>query len=112
VAATSIIDFFKNTANQQLIEELKTLGVNTTYRASIDESKVDTNSKYYQKTFVITGSFEIPRHEIKKQMEQKFDANIVDAVSHSTNYLIVGENGGSKIKKAEKLNIPIIKEKI
>ncbi|MDR2369692.1 MAG: NAD-dependent DNA ligase LigA [Mycoplasmataceae bacterium] len=112
VVAISIMDFFKNTSNQTLIQDLKSLGVNTTYIPTIDESKVQTDSIYYQKTFVITGSFDVPRHEIKKKLEQKFDANVVDAVSKSTDYLIVGANGGSKKTKADKLNIPIIQVKI
>jgi DNA ligase (NAD+) len=110
--AVSIVDFFRNNDNQRLINDLKTLGVNTRYLPSIDESKVEKNSQYYQKTFVITGSFDIPRHEIKKRMEQKYDANVIDTISRSTDYLIVGENGGSKIKKANKLNIKIIQTKI
>jgi DNA ligase (NAD+) len=110
--AISIVDFFKNPSNQKLINDLKGLNINTSYLSSIDESKVDTKSPYYQKTFVITGSFDIPRHEIKKKLEQKFDANVVDAISQSTNYLIIGENGGSKIERANKLNIKIVKEKI
>jgi DNA ligase (NAD+) len=112
VVAVSIVDFFKNIDNLTLIQDLKSLGVNTAYISSIDESKVDTKSLYYQKTFVITGSFDIPRHEIKKKLEQKYDANVIDAISRSTDYLIMGANGGSKQLKAQKLNIPIIEEKI
>jgi DNA ligase (NAD+) len=69
-------------------------------------------SPYYQKTFVITGSFDIPRHEIKRKLEQKFDANVVDAISRSTNYLIIGANAGSKIENAQKLGITTFEEKI
>jgi DNA ligase (NAD+) len=108
----SIIDFFQNSSNQKLIHDLKTLDVNTIYLSNVDESKINVNSPYYQKTFVITGSFDIPRHEIKKLLEQKFDANVGDTISKTTNYLIVGEDGGSKIEKANKLGINIIKDKI
>jgi DNA ligase (NAD+) len=112
VVAISIIDFFKNISNQTLIKDLKLLDVNTIYLSNVDESKIDTSNPYYRKTFVITGSFDIPRHEIKKMLEQKFDANVTDSVSKSTNYLIVGEDGGSKIEKASKLGVTIVKDKI
>jgi DNA ligase (NAD+) len=112
VVSISIIDFFKNASNQALIQDLKRLGVNTIYLSNIDESKIDTTNLYYRKTFVITGSFDVPRHEIKKKMEEKFDANVVESISKSTDYLIVGEDGGSKIDKANKLGITIIKDKI
>ncbi|OAV63801.1 DNA ligase [Bacteroidales bacterium Barb6] len=42
----------------------------------------------------------------------KYDANVVDAISRSTNYLIVGANGGSKIDKATKLDVAIIHDQI
>jgi DNA ligase (NAD+) len=110
--AVSIVDYFKNEANQKLISDLKQVGINTKYISNIDETKIDKNSPYYQKTFVITGSFDIPRHEIKKLLEIKYDANVIDAITKNTNYLIVGENGGSKLEKAQKLNVTIINHKI
>ncbi|GHU31724.1 hypothetical protein FACS1894166_03690 [Bacilli bacterium] len=110
--AVSIVDYFKNESNKKLIYDLKEVGVNTHYISNVDESKIDKTSPYYQKSFVITGSFDISRHEIKKLLESKYDANIIDAITKNTNYLIVGENGGSKLEKAQKLNIPIINHKI
>ena len=110
--AISIVDYFANQENIKLINELKSLGVNTTYLSQIDDTKVDKTSIYYQKNFVITGSFDIARHEIKRLLESKYDANVADAITRNTNYLIIGENGGSKIDKANKLGIKLIKEKI
>jgi DNA ligase (NAD+) len=110
--AISIVDYFHNQQNLTLINELKNLGVNITYLSQVDESKIDKSNIYYQKNFVITGSFEIARHEIKKLLEAKYDANVSDAITRNTNYLIVGENGGSKIDKATKYGITIIKDKI
>jgi DNA ligase (NAD+) len=110
--AISIIDYFKNIENIKLINELKTLGVNFNFVSSIDENNIDKTSPYYQKNFVITGSFDIARHEIKKLLESKYDANVSDAITKNTNYLIVGENGGSKLEKANKLGIKLIYQKI
>jgi DNA ligase (NAD+) len=82
------------------------------YISQVNEKEIDKTSPYYQKNFVITGSFDIARHEIKKMLEMKYDANVSDSITRNTNYLIVGENGGSKIEKANKLGIEIIKDKI
>ena len=88
-----------------LINNLKQLGINTIYNSSLDKN-IDTNSEYYQKNFCITGSFDIPRDQIK------FDANVTSSVNKTTNYLIAGENAGSKIEKAKELGITIINNKI
>lgn len=112
MVAISIVDYFKNSENMKLINTLKDLGVNMSYLSQVDESQINKNSPYYQKSFVITGSFDIARHEIKKILETKYDAIVNDAITKNTNYLIVGENGGSKIEKANKLGIKIIKDKI
>lgn len=106
--AASIIDFFKVESNKQLIANLKQVGVNT----KLIERKYDTTSPYYQKKFVITGSFEIPRNEIIKIMEEKFDAKFFGSVNKDIDYLIANDFESSKYKKAKELGITIITEKI
>lgn len=110
--AISIVDFFKNNENLKMINELKKFNININYSSQVDEKSIDKTSPYYQKNFVITGSFDIARHEIKKLLEAKYDAVVSDSITRNTNYLIVGENGGSKIDKANKLGIEIINNKI
>ncbi len=112
VVAVSIIDYFKNENNIKLINDLKSFGVNMEYKNTINVSDVNKESPYYQKKFCITGSFDIPRSQIKKLLEDKFDAYVSESLNATTDYLIVGENGGSKQQKAAKLGINIIKEKI
>lgn len=82
------------------------------YHSTFDSNSSNINSEYYQKSFCITGSFDIPRDKIKELLIQKFDAQITSSVNKSTNYLIVGENGGSKEQKARELGIKIIYNKI
>lgn len=106
--AQSIIDFFSVDANKQMINKLKEAGVNT----SLIVRKYDTNSPYYQKKFVITGSFDIPRNEIIKIMEEKFDAKFFGSVNKDIDYLIANDFESSKYKKAKDLGIKIITEKI
>ena len=86
------------------------MGINTIYNSSLDKN-IDTNSEYYQKNFCITGSFDIPRDQIKNMLIKKFDANVTSSVNKTTNYLIAGENAGSKIEKAKELGITIINNK-
>jgi DNA ligase (NAD+) len=112
VVAISIVDFFKNEANQQLIKDLKAIGVNMSFISNFEKGNLLVNSPYYQKTFVITGSFDISRHEIERKLEEKYDAILTNTISKTTDFLIVGENGGSKELKANKLKIPILREKI
>lgn len=109
--AKSIVDYFNNPNNINFIKKLINYGLNTNYLSNAS-SNVDTTSEYYQKNFVITGTFDIPRHEIKKLLESKYDATVTDTVTKNTNYLIVGNDGGSKKDKAEKMGIKIITSKI
>lgn len=110
--AVSIFDYFKNERNIKLINDLISFGVNTKYLSNSQVSDKNKNSEYYQKKFCITGSFDIPRNEIKRLLELKFDAYVSESVNATTDYLIVGENGGSKQQKATKLGVKILKEKI
>ena len=107
--ARSIVDWFSNQSNLNMIEQLKLLGVNTKL---IQRTDFNVDSPYYQKVFVITGSFDIPRNKIKKRLEELYDAKIIDSITSETNYLIANDFESSKYKKALEKNIPIITEKI
>ena len=62
------------------------------------------------KTFVITGSLStMKRPKIKNQIE-KYNAHLSNSISKKTDFLILGENPGSKFEKAKKLNVKIINE--
>ena len=112
VVSTSIYDWFHNENNLKLIESLRKFGVNTNYISKTNVTDENKNSEYYQKSFCITGSFDIPRDEIRELLIQKYDANVTNSVNKSTDYLIVGENGGSKLEKAQKLGIKLIYDNI
>ncbi|WP_334686807.1 BRCT domain-containing protein [Mycoplasmopsis felis] len=60
-------------------------------------------------TFVITGTLSESRDYFKNIIEQN-GGKVTNTISKNTNYLLVGENPGSKIEKANKLNIKIINE--
>ena len=112
VVSTSIYDWFHNEKNLTLVTNLKKLGINTNYISKSNITDEARNSEYYQKSFCITGSFDISRDKIRELLIQKYDANVTNSINKSTDYLIVGENGGSKLEKAEKLGIKLIYNKI
>lgn len=111
IVAQSIVDFFENASNIELIKQLKEQGVNCQNEQS-ELDNIDTNSIYYKKKFVITGSFDIPRHKIKKILEEKYLANVGSTITTDTDFLICGTDPGSKVDKAKKNSITIITEKI
>ena len=61
------------------------------------------------KTFLITGTLSAVRKEVEKLIEDA-DGKILSGVSKKLNYLVVGEDPGSKVEKAEYLGIPMISE--
>lgn len=70
--------------------------------------KLDT--VFTNKTIVITGTLSRPRDDIKKQLEN-VGANITNSISKNTDYLLAGENAGSKLEKAISLGVKVIDEK-
>ena len=74
------------------------------------EKKEVQNSPFYGKTVVLTGTMKKPRGEIKELLEN-LGAHVSSSVSRKTDYLIVGEDPGSKLEKAKKLGVKILPEK-
>ena len=104
--AESIYDFFKSEVNQKTIRELKELGVNTKHTKSA--SVMD--GKLFGKTFLFTGSMNMKRSDAEEMVEQN-GGNILGSVTSKLNYLVVGEDAGSKLAKAQKLGtVNIISE--
>lgn len=106
IVANSILDFFSEEHNNQVIDELLALGV--TY------PEIVAQNLYHEdvtgKTFVITGSFiNYKREDIKAKLEE-YGAKVASSVSKKTNYVIVGSDAGSKLEKANELGISLIEE--
>ena len=102
--AGSVNDYISNSLNKELIEKLKNLGINMNYLGNDQEKEAFTGKK-----FVITGTLSRGRDEIKDIIES-FGGKVADSVSKKTDYVIVGDNPGSKYNKALDLGIKIIKE--
>ena len=104
IVAQSIIEFFSSSSNKETIKNCLNSGVKI-------KKTVFRNSKELKDvTFVITGSFKnYKRNQIKELLERK-GAKVASAISSKTNFLVMGENAGSKADKAQALNIKIINE--
>ncbi len=102
--STSVYNYFQEPKNKDLIQELKELGINMNYLGEVID-----NPNIKDKSFVITGTLNIKRDELKDKIITN-GGKVIDSVSKKTDYLILGENPGSKYEKAIKLNIPILNE--
>lgn len=104
IVANSILDFFKNIKNIENINRLIDMGVEVIYPSDNDSQILS------DKTFVITGTLKnMTRSEAKNFIENN-GGKVTSAVSRNTNYLLAGDNPGSKIKKAEDIGVSIINE--
>ena len=76
----------------------------------LEQNEVDENNQFFGKTVVITGTFEdYTRDELSEKMKA-FGAKVTGSVSKKTNYLLCGENAGSKLEKARNSGVEIINE--
>ena len=106
--AGSVISFFSNTINQQVIERLKEKGISFELE---NQGPVVTEDKLGGKVFVISGVFQKFSREKLKEMIEKFGGKNAGSVSSKTDYLLAGEGmGPAKMKKAQELGIQVISE--
>lgn len=106
VVADSIIDFFSEEHNNQVIDELISLGL--TY--PLIEAKNLYHPEVTGKTFVITGSFINYKRDDIKALFEEYGAKVAGSVSKKTDFVIVGSDAGSKLDKANELGIALIDE--
>lgn len=103
--ATSVVDYFANQDNQNLIKKLAGFKVNFTY---IGQEKQQAQV-FANMTFVITGTLSRSR-DYFADLLKSYGANVTNTISKNTDYLLVGAEPGSKLEKARELNIKIINE--
>ncbi|MGB9770944.1 MAG: NAD-dependent DNA ligase LigA [Candidatus Kapaibacteriota bacterium] len=103
--AESIVKFFQEPKEREVIEKLRNYGLNFE-----ETEEKDISKKLEGLTFVLTGELEhFTRSEAKAKIEQ-LGGKVASSVSKKTNYLVVGANPGSKFDEAKKLGIPILYE--
>lgn len=106
VIAKSIVDYFSDEKNINLINRLKDLNLNMRY---LGEEVNTSNENINGKTFVITGTLSRPRDEIKEEIEG-LGGNVTGSVTKKTDYVIAGEKAGSKLTKTTELGIRVLTE--
>jgi DNA ligase (NAD+) len=105
--AQSVYQWFQNHGNQWLIDRLRQAGIQLEGEI-MPVTQVET--AITGKTFVITGTLPTLKRDEVKAMIQQAGGKVTDSVSKKTNYLVVGEEAGSKLEKAQTLGIPILTE--
>lgn len=104
IMAKSVEEFFAHEESRQLIEDLKATGVN------MKSQKKIVDMRFEGKTFVLTGTLsKFTRSEATKIIES-FGGKASGSVSKKTDYVLAGEDAGSKLKKANDLGITVISE--
>ncbi|GAA5493980.1 DNA ligase [Rubritalea halochordaticola] len=111
VASQSLLDFFQSEAGMVVLNKLASLQINpasSNYQPKPSQSST-ISSPVSGRTFVITGTLSRPRPEFKKQIEA-LGGKVSGSISGKTDYLLAGENAGSKLDKAEKLGVKVLDE--
>ncbi len=106
VTAEYIKEFFNEESNKQMIEQLRIFGVNFNY---IDNS-ISNNSIFNGKTVVLTGTLSMYSRNEATALLENLGAHVASSVSKKTDYVIYGEEAGSKLTKAKELGVNTLSE--
>lgn len=105
--ASSIKEFFAQQETRIIIDKLKRSGVNFGEKLK-DEKTV--SAVFKDKSFVLTGSLKRYTRQEARELIESRGGKVINSVSAKTDYLLTGENPGSKLKKAQELGITIVSE--
>jgi len=108
VLAESVRGFADEPRNQALVTKLKHAGVNMTSRAP--EPAKEPIGKLAGKTVVLTGTLKTMTREAATEALERLGARVVGSVSKKTSFVVVGEDAGSKLDKAQKLGVETLDE--
>ncbi len=106
VVGSSIHQFFQESRNRKMIERLERSGLSLT---SEDRAASDALPAFKGTTWVLTGTLSQPRDEIAEMIVAR-GGRVIGSVSKKTNYVLAGEEAGSKLEKAKQLGITILDE--
>ena len=104
VVADSITGFMQEPHNREVIEQLLASGM----ALSVEEKKV--SAAVAGKTFVLTGTLPTLSRDQAKERLERAGAKVAGSVSKKTDYVVAGDDAGSKLTKAEELGVPVIDE--
>ena len=104
VTAENILNWFRQTQSLEILEKLRAAGVN------FESKRTLTDTRFAGMTFVLTGALTKFTLDEATEKIELFGGKAAGSVSKKTTYVVVGENAGSKEKKARELGIPILTE--
>lgn len=104
ISAKQVYDFFQDEDNKKMLEKFKYAGVN------MQQEIVAADGKFAGLTFVLTGTLTTMSRNEASELIQSLGGKASSSVSKKTDYVVAGENAGSKLTKAESLGIKIISE--
>lgn len=105
--AASIVAYFSDPVNRSRIQKLQEAGVNM---LSVENEAVDMGTFFSGKTFVLTGTLTTYKRSEAKKMIESMGGKVAGSVSKKTDYVIYGENAGSKLDKAGELGVETMTE--
>jgi DNA ligase (NAD+) len=109
--AQSVFQWFRIPANQTLVERLQQFGLQFESQLVTAGDRASTSANLLSgKTFVITGTLPTLKRKEAEELIERANGKITSSVSAKTDYLLVGEEAGSKLEKAQKLGVKQIKE--
>ncbi len=103
--ARSIVDFFREPRNRELVDRLRTAGLRFGHEVKKKEA-----GRLAGKTFVLTGTLAGMTREDAKARIEAAGGKVSGSVSKATTYVVAGEKAGSKLDKAQALGVPVIDE--
>lgn len=105
ITANNIIEFFSQEQTKDTLEKLSEAGVNMQV---LEEESLD--NRFEGKTFVLTGTLEKYTRQEASDLIEKYGGKVSSSVSKKTDYVLAGEEAGSKLTKAQELGVTIITE--
>lgn len=104
--AESIVAYFAEVENIELIERLRSAGVKTTEEKQV----IEENQLFAGKIFVLTGTLETMSRNQAADIIQKLGGKVSGSVSKKTSYVVAGAEAGSKLEKAQQLGVEVLDE--
>ena len=108
IMAESVYQYFQLDESKKLVEEIKSLGINTKNLSA--PKNIDENNLFFNKTFVITGTLLNYKRTEATAIIESMGGKVSSSVSKKTDYVLAGDEAGSKLTKAQSLGIKIIDE--
>ncbi len=104
ISAENVVNYFSHPQTRELIDSLTAAGVKTTYESDVADTRFDG------KTFVLTGTLPTMKRSEAESLIEKYGGKTSGSVSKKTDYVLAGEDAGSKLTKAKDLGITVIDE--